>query len=32
MEKASEEIGKGRLARAIKHYEHAWNKAQQAVK
>jgi hypothetical protein len=32
MEKASEEIAKGRLARAIKHYEHAWNKAQQAVK
>jgi hypothetical protein len=32
MEKALEEIGKGRFGRAIKHYEHAWNKAQKAVK
>jgi hypothetical protein len=32
MEKASEEIGKGRFGRGIKHYEHAWNKAQKSLK
>jgi uncharacterized repeat protein (TIGR01451 family) len=31
MAKASEEIGNGRLARAIMHYGRAWNKAQKAV-